>query len=112
MSNVSSERALFARDALLPSGWARDVLLEWDSEGHFVRVSTGELPGSAVRRAAGPVIAGLSNLHSHAFQRVFSGLAESRATNQDSFWSWRELMYRVALDLTPDQLEAIATWVY
>jgi formimidoylglutamate deiminase len=109
---IAAERTLFARDALLPSGWARDVLLEWDAAGHFVSVRTGALPGSDVRRAAGPVIAGMPNLHSHAFQRVFSGLAESRATNQDSFWSWRELMYRVALDLTPEQLEAIATWVY
>ncbi|HEY4215765.1 MAG TPA: formimidoylglutamate deiminase [Gemmatimonadaceae bacterium] len=112
MTEITTERTLFARDALLPTGWARDVLLEWDAGGHFVRVSTGALPGSDVRRAAGPVIAGMPNLHSHAFQRVFSGLAESRATNQDSFWSWRELMYRVALDLTPEQLESIATWVY
>jgi formimidoylglutamate deiminase len=58
------------------------------------------------------MIAGMPNLHSHAFQRAFSGLAELRATSQDSFWSWRELMYRVALDVTPEQLEAIATWVY
>ncbi len=109
---VGAQRSLFARDALLPSGWARDVLLEWDATGRFVRVTQHAKPESDVRRAAGPVIAGMPNLHSHSFQRVFSGLAESRATNQDSFWSWRELMYRVALDLTPEQLEAIATWVY
>src|SRR6218665_64297 len=55
---------------------------------------------------------GLPNLHSHAFQRAFAGLAEYRAERQDSFWSWRQLMYRFAAHITPGQMQAMATWLY
>jgi formimidoylglutamate deiminase len=54
----------------------------------------------------------MPNLHSHAFQRVFAGLTEFRGSPDDSFWSWRTLMYRFASRVTPDQLDAIATWVF
>ena len=43
---------------------------------------------------------GLPNLHSHAFQRGMAGLAETRGPGADSFWSWREVMYRFALSMT------------
>ncbi len=69
--------------------------------------------------AAGPVLPGMPNLHSHAFQRGFAGLTEYRSiaadedpAGGDSFWSWRALMYRFALRLSPDALEAIATQLY
>ena len=103
---------LHAADALLPSGWARDVLLEWDEHGTLIAVTPDVAASAELPAAAGPVLPGLPNLHSHAFQRAFAGLAEFRGSADDSFWSWRELMYRVAGRITPDQLEAIATWVY
>lgn len=104
---------LFAPSALLPTGWARDVLLAWDASGRLTRVATGVAPPSVdVPRAPGPVLPGMPNLHSHAFQRAFTGLTEYRAESQDSFWSWRKLMYRFAARITPEQLEAIATWLY
>ena len=98
----------FAQDALLPDGWARDVLLQWNEHGRLTNVVAGaEAPGG-VPRAAGPLVPGLPNLHSHAFQRAFAGLTEHRARHanggQDSFWSWRTLMYRFASRITPDQL--------
>ena len=107
-----SAHSLFADDALLPTGWARNVLLHWTADGLLDRVEPGALPPEGARRAAGPVIPGLPNLHSHAFQRGFAGLTEYRSTAADSFWSWRELMYRFATTLTPERLEAIATWLY
>jgi len=58
------------------------------------------------------VIPGLTNLHSHAFQRVFAGLAEYRAGESDSFWTWRDRMYRVADAVTPEDLDAIALHLY
>ncbi len=61
---------------------------------------------------AGPLIPGMPNLHSHAFQRAFGGLTEFRGAAQDSFWSWRTLMYRFAAQISPAQVEAIATWLY
>lgn len=107
-----SDRRLFARDALLPGGWARDVLLEWNADGRFATVTAAAPRLADVPSADGPVIAGLPNLHSHAFQRAFGGLTEFRVSQDDSFWSWRELMYRFAREVTPEQLEAIATWLY
>lgn len=103
---------LFARDALLPGGWARDVCLQWDAHGRLARVDAGAACPAGVAVCRGPVIAGMPNLHSHAFQHGFAGLAEYRAREDDSFWSWRESMYRFAARITPDELEAIATHLY
>ncbi|MDR2299789.1 MAG: formimidoylglutamate deiminase [Comamonas sp.] len=112
-------RTLFAADALLPAGWARNVLLSWDENGRLTEVLTdvdlqsgeaGEAEDAI--RAAGPLIPGMPNLHSHAFQRAFGGLTEFRGQAQDSFWSWRNLMYGFANRMTPEALEAIATWLY
>jgi formimidoylglutamate deiminase len=105
-------RRLFAADALLPDGWARNVLIEWNAAGQLANVTPDAAAPAGVAHAAGPVIPGTPNLHSHAFQRAFSGLTEYRAEQQDSFWSWRTLMYQFASRLTPDNLEAIATWLY
>ncbi len=103
---------LFAGDALLPDGWARDVLIEWDAAGRITAVTPGSNPATTAPRAVGPVLPGVPNLHSHAFQRAFAGLTEFRGAAQDSFWSWRTLMYRFAAKISPEQVEAIATWLY
>ena len=105
-------RSLFAADALLPGGWAKDVLLNWSEAGELTQVQVGAQAGDGVAVAKGPVIPGMPNLHSHAFQRGFAGLTEHRAGEQDSFWSWRTLMYRFAARLGPEHMEAIATWLY
>ena len=103
---------LFAADALLPTGWARNVLIAWDGAGRIAQVAPGATAPAGVPTAAGPVIPGMPNLHSHAFQRAFAGLTEYRGQAEDSFWSWRNLMYRFAQRITPESLEAIATWLY
>jgi formimidoylglutamate deiminase len=104
--------SLFAEHALLPTGWARDVLLQWDADGSLQVVQPGAQAAADVERAAGPVLPGMPNLHSHAFQRAIGGLTEYRGEAQDSFWSWRTLMYRFAGAIGPQQLEAIATGLY
>jgi len=105
-------RALFAADALLPTGWAKNVLLAWNEAGQLVEARAGAERPADAETASGPVIPGMPNLHSHAFQRAFAGLTEHRAEQQDSFWSWRTLMYRFAARLGPRQMEDIATWLY
>ncbi|RZJ56854.1 MAG: formimidoylglutamate deiminase, partial [Acidovorax sp.] len=104
--------SLFAADALLTTGWARNVLLQWDGAGRFTHIAANATAPAGTPVAAGPVIPGMPNLHSHAFQRAFAGLTEYRGESQDSFWSWRNLMYRFAARITPESLEAIATWLY
>ena len=105
-------QALHASDALLPSGWARNVWLQWDRQGLLTLVQTDVAAPPGVARAHGPLLPGMPNLHSHAFQRAMAGLTEHRTEAQDSFWSWRDLMYRFAARLRPEQLEAIALGLY
>ena len=100
----------FARHALLPSGWARDVLISVDG-GDIVALDPHSVPDGA-ERLHGPVLPGMANLHSHAFQRAMAGLTDVRAAAHDDFWSWRELMYRFMERLTPDQAQAIAEHLY
>ena len=107
-----NERSLFAAHALLPTGWARHVLLSWNEQGFLTDVKTQCVCPAGTLQAAGPLLPGMPNLHSHAFQRAFGGLTEYRGAAQDSFWSWRSLMYRFVAAITPDQLEAIATGLY
>jgi formimidoylglutamate deiminase len=87
------------------------VLLEWDSRGDLVAVRAGETPRLGVARAE-YVVPGMVNLHSHAFQRALGGLTEKAGEGPDSFWTWRELMYRFAARITPEQVEAIASQLY
>ncbi|MGE0800718.1 MAG: formimidoylglutamate deiminase [Lautropia sp.] len=103
---------LFAHAALLPDGWANDVVLRWDAAGRLTGVEREAAQPAAATVAPGPVLPGMPNLHSHAFQRAFAGLTEHRASVDDDFWSWRTAMYRFALALEPAQLQAIATWLY
>lgn len=88
--------------------WAPDVLLEIDTNGYWSKVTTNVLVDDARRLhgeiANGPVMPGVVNAHSHAFQRAFAGLAERRDSVHDDFWSWRDRMYRVALSVSPDAL--------
>jgi formimidoylglutamate deiminase len=112
---ASPQHALFAAHALLPEGWASDVLLAWDEAGFLTEVrSVDAATVTTVPCAAGPLIAGMPNLHSHAFQRAFAGLSENRSAGNgnDSFWTWRDLMYRFARSISPEQLEDIATHLY
>jgi formimidoylglutamate deiminase len=103
--------ALFARHALLADGWRRDVLLEWDAAGDLLRAEPDAAPPPGVERAD-YVLPGMVNLHSHAFQRALGGLTERASEDRDSFWTWRELMYRFANRITPEQMEAVAAQLY
>jgi formimidoylglutamate deiminase len=103
--------AFHAPCALLPQGWADNVRLQVDAQGNLAEVSVG---GSAegAERLRGPVLPGMPNLHSHAFQRAMAGLAEVAGDPNDSFWTWRELMYRLVGRLSPEQVEVIARQLY
>src|SRR5690606_2045155 len=67
---------------------------------------------AGMRNPADFILPGIPNLHSHAFQRAMAGLAEHRTHPQDSFWTWRELMYRFAARMDPDSTHAVATQLY
>ncbi|PJI46632.1 MAG: formimidoylglutamate deiminase [Pseudomonas sp.] len=103
--------ALFAESALLPSGWARNVRFEIDADGLFTAI-TPDASAEGAERVSGPLLAGMPNLHSHAFQRAMAGLAEVAGNPKDSFWTWRDLMYRLVGRLSPEQVGIIARQLY
>lgn len=101
---------LHATQALTPQGWRADVRLTI-ADGRFADVEAGVPPAPGDERCA-ILLPAMPNLHSHAFQRGMAGLAERRGPSTDSFWSWRETMYRFALSMTPDDVEAVAAQLY
>lgn len=104
----------FARQAWVAGGWARDVLLEAGADGCWasVRVDCPPEGRQGAQVLVGPVLPGLVNGHSHAFQRAIAGLTERSGDGQDDFWRWRDRMYAAALRISPAQLEAIAAHLY
>ncbi len=103
--------AIFAERALLPEGWARNVRFEISADGVLAEIRP-DANADGAERLGGAVLPGMPNLHSHAFQRAMAGLAEVAGNPNDSFWTWRELMYRMVARLSPEQIEVIACQLY
>ena len=103
--------AFFADRALLPSGWANNVRLEVNAEGVLTQVQA-DSHAEGAERLGGPLLPGMPNLHSHAFQRAMGGLAEVAGNPNDSFWTWRDLMYRLVGKISPEQMGIIARQLY
>lgn len=100
---------LHARHALLPDGWAQDVTLHL-AQGRITRVARADR--AAPDQRADILMPAPANLHSHAFQHAMAGLTEARGPDpQDSFWTWRALMFRFLDQLGPEDIEAITAYV-
>ena len=100
------DQTLHFSTALLPSGWASDACVS-STNGVITKVETGVPPPPGASRHA-IALPGMPNLHSHAFQRAMAGMAEARGHSADSFWTWREAMYRFVGRIGPQQLRDIA----
>ncbi len=98
---------IHAKTALLPEGWAQDVTVRLEA-GRITSVQPG---AAAEGQRVDCLLPAMVNLHSHAFQRAMAGLTEYRSAGQDSFWTWRTLMYRFLDRLTPEDVQAIAAMV-
>lgn len=103
-------RFIFA-NAYLPDGWASNVRVTVTGSGCFTEVVAG-VKEVDIPILQGFAIPGIPNVHSHAFQRILSGLTENARGGDDSFWTWREAMYRFANILTAEQVYAVAANVY
>ena len=101
---------LHARQALLPEGWRRDVRVRL-AGGLVAAIECGVAPGLG-DDTVDVLLPGMPNVHSHAFQRGMAGQTEVRGDTPDSFWTWREAMYRYALTMSPDDMQAIAAELY
>ncbi len=101
--------------ALLPEGWARDVIVAVSPSGAIDAVTVAAAADRTrddAERVAGYVVPGMPNAHSHAFQRALAGRAEVRAAARDSFWTWRHAMYAIANQVDAADLRAIATLLF
>ncbi len=104
---------IWAHSALLATGWSRNVEITCDSSGNIIEINS-DVPYQSGLKLNGTLLPGIPNLHSHAHQRAMTGLAEhlDPGGGNDSFWSWRELMYRLLDRITPDHLYNIASQLY
>ncbi|RFB78622.1 formimidoylglutamate deiminase [Methylovirgula sp. 4M-Z18] len=105
--------SLLFTQALTTDGWKKDVLVEVEN-GTIARVTADAPPAAraGAAKVAGIALPGVGNLHSHTFQRGFAGLSERRGETEDHFWTWRAEMYRFALALRPEDVEAIAALAF
>ena len=90
-----------------PGGWCADAGITVDDHGRIAACERAE-PTASARW----IVPGIANLHSHAFQRAMAGMAERQTNVDDSFWTWRETMYRFAARFDPDTLQAVAAQLY
>ncbi|MCE7992558.1 MAG: formimidoylglutamate deiminase [Roseivirga sp.] len=102
-------KALLQKD-----GWLSPAYVSTDDVGLITYI--GSIPQQSIKynNVDGYAIPGFQNAHSHAFQYAMAGIAEVHQPGAvaDDFWSWREAMYKVALTISPDQLESIAAMLY
>ena len=109
-------RSFIASKVWLNHSWTSDVLLTVGPDGHWLSIN--QHPDANQKRQAlainGYVLPGISNTHSHAFQRAIVGMTEQMSPDAptDNFWTWRAQMYRMAQRLSPDAIERIATQLY
>ncbi len=113
----SEAKKFFAAQALVAGAWVYDVLLGVAADGTWSQIEPNASAAQhvAATRLNGPVLPGVVNAHSHAFQRAIVGLTERRSSGAgaaDDFWSWRDRMYSAANCVTPEQLETIASQLY
>jgi len=104
-------KKIFCKTLLQAKRWRSNVIVNMDPDGIITGIEQG-LEQDATERIYGTVIPGMPNVHSHAFQRALAGCTGPQGKSQDSFWSWREAMYRCAGRITPDQYAAVAAGVF
>jgi formimidoylglutamate deiminase len=105
-------KVLWANQALTTSGWQRNVRIEIDENGRIAGIQADSAAPSDATGKTDILLPAISNLHSHAFQRSMAGLTERRGPDpRDTFWTWRQLMFRFLDQLTPDHVEAITAFV-
>ena len=100
---------IWAGQALLADGWSENVCITVDESGAIAAIESGVAVNGYV---TGILLPAPANAHSHAFQRAMAGLTEKRGpSGSDSFWTWRQLMFRFLDRLTPEHVESIAAFV-
>lgn len=104
------------QSAFLSQGWAQGATVTVSDEGFISAIDVAPAAGpqtlSAEEHIDGIVVPGMSNAHSHAFQRGMAGSTEYRLSARDSFWTWRTAMYALANRIEPGDLQILATQLF
>ena len=101
---------LYAETLLVGNQWQNNKTLSINANGVIESITDGR--DIDAKSLAGPVVPGMVNCHSHAFQRAFAGFSEYRANQSDSFWSWRDIMYRFVAKMSPEDAHQVAQYLY
>jgi len=102
---------IYCKTLLQGEHWRADVVLNVSQDGVIAAIERGTSQSADIV-LQGIVVPGMPNAHSHSFQRLIAGLTGPQGNRRDSFWSWREAMYRVANRVSPAQFGAVAQWVF
>ncbi|GLQ06602.1 formimidoylglutamate deiminase [Sneathiella chinensis] len=101
----------FFQNAFIQGKWVKNVTLTVGDDGCVAAIET-DSAGAGADNQGGVLVPGMPNLHSHAFQRAMAGLGEIAGPGDDSFWSWRSVMYKFLAEIDPEDMEAIAAQLY
>ena len=106
------KQIIHAKNALLPNGWAKDIFIEIDEHGKISEIIKDKIiPKKDVSYNEDIILPAMNNLHSHSFQRAMAGLSEKQSPGgNDSFWTWRDLMYKFLDLLTPEDIYSITAF--
>ncbi|MEX0298613.1 MAG: formimidoylglutamate deiminase [Kordiimonas sp.] len=104
-------KKIYFKEGLIGTDWAQDICMSISSDGFIETIETG-MKVPAGTSCYDTVLPSMPNLHSHAFQRAFAGLAEYKEPGQSNFWSWRNTMYHFAQHMNPEALKVIASALY
>jgi formiminoglutamate deiminase len=104
--------AMWAPEALLPDGWAKNVRVTIENGRIASVIADAQAEDGDQRLTGRALLPAMANLHSHTFQRAMAGMTERRGATDDSFWTWRDLMYRFVGTLEPDEIGAIAALAF
>ena len=101
----------FFKRALVGQTWQKNIAVTVDPKGLFTNIKANTtIKNQDILLDC--VIPTMPNCHSHVFQRSMAGLTEFKTSDNDSFWSWRDLMYQYANQIDSEQLYHIAKYTY
>lgn len=101
----------FFEAAYIQGKWQQNVTLAVGLDGRIAHIEKDSAMGAA-NKHTGLLVPGMPNVHSHSFQRAMAGLGEVAGNSDDSFWSWRRVMYDFLAKISPEDLEIIADQLY
>jgi len=108
---MKTKKFLF-KAILTENGWLKNMVVAVDAKGKILALKSFDNTDEIDEHVNGYALPGFQNTHSHAFQYAMAGLAEYHDVSVDDFWSWRSAMYDLALHISPNELEVVATQLY